>query len=143
HVYAAVTSNVVLLDGVHYQATTTGQDRIDLVDEFDQLTLTRITGAPPVAPCLEAQAVLVGTLAVPVGGFSALDSHQTRLYFNTGEVGNPVVAFDTVTALFHPGRTYTGFHDHVVAARNDSEFYGHCACGNVTTLERFDNASNT
>ena len=143
HVYAAVTNNVVLLDGVHYEASTTGQDRIDLVDEFNRLTLTRITGTPPVAPCLSAQAVLVGTLAAPVGSWSTLDSYQTRLYFNTGELDNPVVAFDTVTGLFGAGRLYTGNHDHVVAARNDSEFYGQCACGNSTTLQRFDIDSDT
>lgn len=143
HVYAAVTNNVVLLDGVHYEASATGQDRIDLVDEFGQLTLTRVTGAPPVAPCLNAQAVLVGTLAERPGSWGTLDSHQTRLYFNTAEVGNPVVAFDTVTGLFGAGRIYTGNHDHVIAARNDSEFYGHCACGNITTLERFNIDTNT
>jgi hypothetical protein len=137
HVYAALSENVVLLDGDYYEATAVGADRIELDNDDAGLVLTRVSGAPPVAPCTAAQAVQVARLGVGVGSWSTLDAFQSRLYFNTNGAGNPVVGYDTVTGVLGPLRTYAGSHDHVVAARSDDEFYGHCACGNVTTLERF------
>lgn len=138
HVYAALSEHVVLLDGEYYQATAVGADRIDLVNEDASLMLTRVTGAPPVAPCTAASSSELQRFTFGVGNWSTLDAHQTRLYFNVDDTGNPIVAYDTATGVLGAQRTYGGFHDNVVAARSDDEFYGHCACGNITSLERFD-----
>ena len=40
--------------------------------------------------------------------------------------------------MLGPERVNPGNHDYIVAARSDNEFYGSCACGSVTTLQRFD-----
>lgn len=138
HVYAALSENVVLLDGDHYLATAVGADRIDLEREGASLMLTRVTGAPPVEPCAAAQAVELARLDVGVGSWSTLDAFQSRLYFNVDDPGAALVSYDVTSGVLGPLRTYGGSHDHVVAARSDDEFYGHCACGNVTTLQRFD-----
>lgn len=138
HVYAALSEHVVLLDGDYYVATVVGVDQIELDRDDASLVLTRVTGVPPVAPCTTAQATEVARLDVGVGSWSTLDAFGSRLYFNTADASNAVVAYDTATGVLGPLRVYAGFHDHVLAARSDDEFYGHCACGNLTTLERFD-----
>lgn len=138
HIYAALSENVVLLDGEYYLATVVGADRIELDRDGASLVLTRVSGAPPVAPCATAEAVELARLDVGVGSWSTLDAFQSRLYFNVDDPGAAVVSYDVTSGVLGPLRTYGGSHDHVVAARSDDEFYGHCACGNVTTLQRFD-----
>ena len=137
-VYAALTDRVVLLDGTYYEATDVGADRIDLANDDAGLVLTRIAGAPPVAPCASSSAVELQRFTFGTGDWSTLDAHQTRLYFNVDESDNPIVAYDVATGVLGAQRTYAGSYDHVVAVRSDDEFYGHCACGSVTGLERFD-----
>ncbi|HZJ10220.1 MAG TPA: hypothetical protein VFD39_11035 [Trueperaceae bacterium] len=138
HVYAALTENVLILDGTHYEAQASGDDLIELGTDSESITLTRVTGSPLVEPCLEAEATQLQSFTFGMGSWTTLTSFQSRLYFNTDETGNPVVGYDTATGVLGPKRLYAGSHDHLVAARSDDEFYGHCACGNITSLERFN-----
>jgi len=138
HVYAALTDHVLLLDGTHYEAQTSGANEIELSTEDDRLTLTRVSGAAPVEPCLAANASEVQSFPFGVNGWTTLASVGSKLYFNTDGTGNPIVAYDLVTGVLGPERINPGSHDHLIAARSDNEFYGHCACGNITTLQRFD-----
>lgn len=143
HAYTALSDKVVLLDGDHYEVTTAAAGELELAFGMALLNLTRVTGAPPVEPCLEADAVEVGKLSEEPGSWTSLSAFGDQLYLNTDQTGNLIVGFDIGTGLFGMGREYTGNHDHVVAVRSDSEFYAHCACGNITTLERFDVDSDT
>lgn len=143
HVYAAVAEHVLLLDGIHYDAQANGVNQIELSTQDESITLTRVTGAPPVAPCLETQVTEVQSFDFGPGSWTSMDAVGSTLYFNTNETGNPIVGYDVSTNVLGPQRTYAGGHDHIVAARTDDEFYGNCACGNITTLERFDLPSST
>lgn len=138
HVYAAISANVLLLDGTHYVAQKNGPNEIELSSETSALTLTRVSGAPPVEPCIEVEVSDVDTFAFGADGWTSLSSIGTRLYFNTDETGSPIVGFNTTNDTLVPERINPGNHDHLVAARSDDEFYGHCACGNITTLQRFN-----
>lgn len=143
HVYAAVAEHVLLLDGIHYDAQANGVNQIELSTQDESITLTRVTGAPPVARCLETQVTEVQSFDFGPGSWTSMDAVGSTLYFNTNETGNPIVGYDVSTNVLGPQRTYAGGHDHIVAARTDNEFYGNCACGNITTLERFDLPSST
>ena len=138
HVYAAVAEHVLLLDGTHYDAQATGTNVIELSADNEIITLTRVTGSAPVEPCLETEATELQSFNFGVGSFTTLAAVGSKLYFNSDETGNPIVDYDTATNVLGAKRIYTGSHDHIVAARTDDEFYGNCACGNSTTLERFD-----
>lgn len=146
HVYAALTQNVVLLDGAFYVADVVNQDRIVLDNDSASLTLDRVTGAPPVAPCAEATATAIETFDFGPGGFTSLNAFDTRLYFNTDAAGDPIVAYGTVTNVLGAPRTYSasvgGVHRWVVGARSDDLFYGHCGCGGSATLDRLDLAGD-
>lgn len=147
HVYAALTRNVLLLDGQFYVADVVNQDRIVLDNDTDALTLDRVTGAAPVAPCAEASAATVRTFDFAAGGFTNLNAFGSRLYFNTDASGQPIVAYDTATNALGVPRTYSvsvmgGTHRWVVGARSDDLFYGHCGCGGSTSLDSFDLATN-
>ena len=136
HVYAVIQGNVVLLDGTYYVGAAVGADRIVLDNGTDALTLDRVTGAAPVAPCAEAVATEVDTFAFGTGSFTNLNAFQTRLYFNTDATADPIVAFDTATATLGAARIYSqsvsgGTHRWVIGARSDDLFYGHCGCGGV------------
>lgn len=148
HVYAVVGDDVVLLDGTYYLGDAVSADRIVLDNGTDALTLDRVTGAAPVAPCAEAIATELGTFAFSVGGFSNLNAFQTRLYFNTDDTSDPIVGYDTATGTVGAARIYSqsvsgGTHRWVVGARSDDLFYGHCGCGGSTSVDRFDLALDT
>src|SRR5690606_10779406 len=123
-------------------------DTVQLSNDTDGLTLTRVSGAPPVEPCAEATLDELATYPEAVTGFSGLSAFGTKLYFNLDSIANPIVSFDTATDSFGPLRTYTqsvsgGTHRMVVAARSDELFYGHCACGGSTSVNAFNLATNT
>ena len=113
HVYAAISENVLLLDGAHYLAQVNGADEIELSNDFSELTLTRVSGAPPVDPCLEAEATEVEAFAFGVGSWTSLTSVGSRLYFNTDASDNPIVGYDTANGVLGPERINPGNHDHL------------------------------
>ena len=142
HVYAALTDNVVMLDGEYYVAQET-TNRIVLDNGVDRLTLDRVTGPVPVTACSEATLSVVATPTADVGNFSTLDAVGSKLYFNIAEPNDAIVSYDTSTGILGTPRVYTdsvsgGTHRWVVGARTDDLFYGHCGCGGSTSLDRFD-----
>jgi len=147
-VYAALSSNVVLLDGTYYQATAPSTDQIVLDDGTATVTLDRVTGTPPVAPCAAGTATLVATLPHAVNYWSGLNAVGTKLYYNVDDSSDSIIAYDTSTDSLGSARTYTtsvsgGTHRFVVASRTDSLFYGQCACGGSNTLDYFNLSTNS
>ncbi len=148
HVYAALTENVVLLDGTFYQASKANPDRIVLENGTDTLTLDRIAGTPPVAPCAEATATELGTFADSPGSFTGLNAVGPRLYFNIDDSSDSIVAYDTLSNTLGTPRSYSqsvmgGTHRWVIGARTDDLFYGHCGCGGSTSVNYFNLGTNT
>ena len=147
HVYAVIGGDVVLLDGAYYVGTAVNADRISLTNGTDTVTLDRVAGAPPVAPCAEAVATQIATITDGAGGFTGLNAFQTRLYLNTDAATDAIVAYDTATGLLGAARVYSqsvagGTHRWVVGARSDDLFYGHCGCGGSTSVNAFNLATN-
>lgn len=147
-IYAVIADDVVLLDGEYYVGTAVNADRIVLDNGTDSLTLDRVVGAPPVAPCAEAVATPLATFTFGAGSFTGLDAFQTRLYMNTDAAGDPIVAYETATGTLGAARIYSdsvsgGTHRWVVGARSDDLFYGHCGCGGVTSVNAFNLATDT
>jgi hypothetical protein len=147
HVYAAIGGDVVLLDGTYYVATAVNADRISLDNGTDAMTLDRVAGTPPVAPCAEAEATVVATFDFGTGSFTGLNAYQTRLYMNTDAASDPIVAYDTATGVLGAARVYSqsvsgGTHRWVVGARSDDLFFGHCGCGGSTSVNAFNLATD-
>ena len=147
HVYASLTENVIMLDDVFYVADQVDDDQIVLNNDTDTITLNRLTGAPPVAPCPEATATEVQTFDFGTGSFTGLNAVGTRLYFNTNDADS-IIGFNTATNALGAPRTYTqsvsgGTHRWVIGARSDDLFYGHCGCGGSTSVNYFNLSSNT
>lgn len=141
--YELLADGTLWLDGWAYEVHELG-DLVLLANDTDTLVLRRVDGAPPVTPCLQAEAVPFASPAVPLGDFSVLNGVGANLYFNTGAAGNPIVALDVVSKALGTARTYTGTsHRWVVGARSSDLFYGHCACGGSTVIAHFDLAANT
>lgn len=148
HVYAVVDDNVVLLADEYYTAEEVNANTIELTNDIDSMTLTRVAGAPPVEGCGEATLTQRGAYADSSSGFSSLSAFGNRLYLNVGVSGDPIISFDTTTDTFGALRSYTqsvmgGTHRMVVAARSDDVFFGHCACGGSTSVNAFNLATNT
>ena len=148
HVYAVLSDDVVLLDDEYYTAEEVGANTIELTNDLDSLTLTRVTGAGPVEACSEATLTQRGAYADGSSSFTSLSASGNRLYLNVEMSGDPIVGFDTSTDTFGALRSYTqsvsgGTHRMVVAARSDDLFYGHCACGGSTSVNAFNLATNT
>lgn len=147
HVYASLAENVVLLDDEYYVATPSG-DTIELSNDDDSLTLERIAGAGPVTPCEQVTATVIETLNIGVGGFSSLNSFQTRLYFNVDDPTDSIVAYDIATDSLGTARTYSdsvsgGTHRWVTGVRSDDLFYGHCGCGGSNSFDYYNLSTNT
>lgn len=148
HVYAALSRNVVLLDGDFYVADAVNANRIVLDNDTDSVTLDRVVGAAPVAPCAEATATLIKLLAEGLGPFTNLNAVGANLYFNTDAPGDPIVAYDTTSGTLGAPRAYSdtvagGTHRWVVGARTDDLFYGHCGCGGSASLDYMNLGSDT
>lgn len=148
HVYAALSRNVVLLDGEFYVADAVNANRIVLDNDTDSLTLDRVAGAAPVAPCEVASATQIQVIAEGPGSFTTLNAVGVNLYFNTDDPGDPIVAYDTSSGTLGAPRTYSdsvsgGTHRWVVGGRTDDLFYGQCGCGGSTSLDYLNLATNT
>lgn len=148
HVFAVLSQNTVLLDEEYYVADAVSTNTVELDNGTDGLTLTRVTGAAPVAACGEAATALLGTYPENTTFFSSLSATGTRLYFNIDDNPESIVSFDTATDSFGPARQYTqsvmgGTHRMVVGARSDDLFYGHCACGGSTSVNHFNLGTDT
>ena len=147
-VYSLVSTNVLLLDGKYYTYTADGADKLELKAGAEEITLERVTGAPPVAACYPATATLLTTLAEDVSYWSNLNAVGAVLYLNLDTAGDPIVGFDSASDTIGTPRTYTfslngGVQRFVVAARSNDLFYGQCACGGSTTIDYFNLATNT
>lgn len=147
-VYAALSDKVILLDGTYYQASTPTSDRIVLDDGAATVTLDRVTGSPPVAPCSQGTATVVATLPDPVNSRGTLNAVGSKLYYNVDDSAGTIIAYDTATSTIGAGRVYStsvagGTHRYVVAGRTDDLFYGQCYCGGSNTLDYFNLATNT
>ncbi len=123
--------------------TVVDDDQIRLENDTDGLTLTRITGAPPVEPCGRAAASQAATFHFAAAGFSGLHAVGSRLYFNAATAGDPILAYDTVAGTTGAPRTYSAFaeggvHRFVMGARSDDLFYGHCGCGGSRSVDHFN-----
>lgn len=105
--YELLADGTLWLDGWAYEVHELG-DLVLLANDTDTLVLRRVDGAPPVTPCLQAEAVPFASPAVPLGGFSVLNGVGANLYFNTGAAGYPIVALDVVSKALGTARTYTG-----------------------------------
>jgi len=147
-VYAALSDKVVLLDGTYYQASSPSANQIVLDDGTATVTLDRVTGAPPVAPCSQGTAAVAAMLPDPVNSRGALNAVGNKLYYNVDDSVGTIIAYDTATSTFGTGRAYStsvsgGTHRYVVAARSDDLFYGQCYCGGSTSLDYFNLATNS
>src|SRR5690606_35084954 len=71
HVYAVLADDVVLLDEEYYTSEELDADTIELTNDIYSLTLTRVSGSPPVDPCSEATLTQRGTYADPASGFTS------------------------------------------------------------------------
>ena len=147
-VYAALSDKVVLLDGTYYQASTPAANQIVLDDGTGTVTLNKVTGSPPVAPCTQGTATVAATLPNPVNSRGALNAVGSKLYYNVDDSNGTIIAYDTSTSTIGTGRVYSnsvsgGTHRYVVAARSDNLFYGQCYCGGSTSLDYFNLSTNT
>jgi hypothetical protein len=148
HVYAVLGEAALMLDGNFYEADVQSADRIVLTNEEDLVTLDRVSGSAPVAPCEEAEATEVETLSARAGSFTLLNAVGPRLYFNKQGGGDSIVAYNTSTGVVEPARAYTqsvsgGTHRWVIGARTDNLFFGHCGCGGSTSVNYFNLAANS
>ena len=147
-VYALVSTNVLVLDGKYYTYVADGADKLELKAGAEEITLERVTGAPPVAACDPASTTLLTTLDEEVSYWSNLNAVGTVLYLNLDTAGDPIIGFDSASDTIGAPRTYTtsvsgGAQRFVVAARSNDLFYGQRACGGSTTIDYFNLATNT
>ncbi|MBX3141730.1 MAG: hypothetical protein KF875_13310 [Trueperaceae bacterium] len=140
HIYSVLPGDVVLLAGTYYTAEPTTNEVV-LKNSIDTITLTRVTGTPPVAACGEAEAEALFATDAGVGSWSTLSAVGRVLYFN--QLDGAIVGYDTASGALGAPRSYSwSGHNWAVAARSDDLFYGHCACGGSTSLEYFDLATD-
>ena len=151
YLFTVVDDRVVMLESATLPRAAFVIDRVDadtlaLTSDFAKLTLTRVTGDPPVEECGGATVEILATLddVVPVS-WARLSAAGNTLYFNANKVGDPVVGFSLDTNMLTTERTYSRPSGDriVVAAESDDIFYGHCACGGSNWLSRFNLNSNT
>jgi hypothetical protein len=118
-------------------------DTLVLRWEHEQLTMSRLAGAGPVAECVTGAATLVAALPTRPGSWSNLNGVDDVLYFNRAGNTAPIAGYSLGEDALGQDRTYTvsaggGIDRHVVAARSHRVFYGHCACGGSNRLGMFD-----
>lgn len=121
-----------------------GADEVVLSNERETFTATRVAGAAPLAPCGVVTVASSVDVAVDRPSRTTLSAVGDRLYFNTGS-GNPIVGYSLSTAGIVSSRDFTSFSSNdrfVVAALDDDEFVGQCACGRSRTVTRFDLEAN-
>lgn len=123
-------------------------DTITLTSDSEALTLSRVSGAPPVEEC---GAVETSTVewddTTTYGSLPTFSAFEDVLYLNTNAAGNPIVGYSLSAKTFGPPRTYTvvsngGVDRAIVAAESHDVFYGHCWCGGSNRLSRFNATTN-
>ncbi len=153
YVFAVVEDGVVVLESntLPRGAFVIGQpdsNTITLTSDNELLTLSRVSGPPPVEECGSADTTIMAQWDnLALGSWSRLSAVDDVLYFNTNESGEPIASYSLASKALGAKRTYTvsangGVDRWAIAAASHDVFFGHCGCGGSTYLSRFNAATN-